>query len=156
MGKGKQTWQHFVALWSSFGLQPGEASEILVKNWLDKNYSTVYGNLWKDRRNRVYFKNLVNYIYRYQKKKNLMWRAACLELIDDGNLFLADSLVLMKIIPPTKTVSMGRATVAKLLGQWRQEFFDHGWLDQHDRPEIKIRRIEKTLRRAKLVKKKKK
>ena len=48
---GKQTWKHFVALWSRFGIKPEEATEILVKNWLDKNYTSLNGNLWQDKRN---------------------------------------------------------------------------------------------------------
>jgi hypothetical protein len=42
---------------------------------------------------------------------------------------------------------------AKLVGQWRQEFFDRGWLDSSERPEIQS---EKSLRRSKLLKKKSK
>ena len=38
---------------------------------------------------------------------------------------------------------------AKLVGQWRQEFFDRGWLDSSERPEIQS---EKSLRRLKLLK----
>ena len=57
----------------------------------------------------------------------------------------------MKVIPPTYFVKMSTNTVAKLLGQFRQEFFDRGWLDNAARPEIVI---EKTLRRTKLLKKK--
>jgi|TARA_R100001163_G_C5064870_1_gene202610 hypothetical protein len=153
---GKQTWKHFVALWSRFGIKPEEATEILVKNWLDKNYTTLNGNLWKDKRNRVYFIKLVHYIYAYMKKKNIRWRAACLKLANNGDPGLADALTLMKVIPATETVSMSAVTCAKLLGQWRQEFFDNGWLNYDERPEIKIKRVEKSLRRAKLVKKKKK
>ncbi len=151
MGKSKQSWKNFVALWSRFGIEPQEASEILVKNWLDKNYTSSYGNIWRDKENRTYFIKLVNYIYEYQKKKNLKWRAACLDLAEKGDLFLANSLVLMKVIPPTYFVKMSTNTVAKLLGQFRQEFFDRGWLDNAARPEIVI---EKTLRRTKLLKKK--
>ena len=69
---GKQTWKHFVALLSRFGIKPEEATEILVKNWLDKNYTSLNGNLWKDKRNRVYFIKLVHYIYAYMKKKNMI------------------------------------------------------------------------------------
>ena len=79
MGKQKQSWKNFVALWSKFGIEPQEASEILVKNWLYKNYDTSYGNIWKDKENRKYFINLVNYIYTHMKYKNLKWRAACLD-----------------------------------------------------------------------------
>ena len=31
MGKQKQSWKNFVALWSKFGIEPQEASEILVR-----------------------------------------------------------------------------------------------------------------------------
>ena len=130
MGKQKQTWKHFVALWSRFGIEPQEASEILVKNWLYKNYDTSYGNIWKDKENRKYFINLVNYIYKHMKYKNLKWRAACLDL-----------------------AKKKPETIAKLLGQFRQEFFDRGWLDSSERPEIQS---EKSLRRLKLLKKKRK
>ena len=150
----KQTWDHFVKLWKNFGIEPEEATEILVKNWLDKNYTSLNGNLWKDKRNRKYFLNLVNYIYDYQKKKKLLWRAACLKLINDGDPFLANALTLMKVIPPTETVSMSPATCAKLLGQWRQEFFDKGWLNYDTRPEII--RSRKALERKGIIPKAKK
>ena len=153
MGKQKQSWKNFVALWSKFGIEPQEASEILVKNWLYKNYDTSYGNIWKDKENRKYFINLVNYIYKHMKYKNLKWRAACLDLAKKGDLVLADRLVLMKVIPPTYFVKKKPETIAKLLGQFRQEFFDRGWLDSSERPEIQS---EKSLRRLKLVKKKRK
>ena len=153
MGKQKQSWKNFVALWSKFGIEPQEASEILVKNWLYKNYDTSYGNIWKDKENRKYFINLVNYIYKHMKYKNLKWRAACLDLAKKGDLFLADALTLMKVIPPTYFVKKKPETIAKLLGQFRQEFFDRGWLDSSERPEIQS---EKSLRRMKLLKKKRK
>jgi hypothetical protein len=53
-------------------------------------------------------------------------------------------------------ITMKPVNFAKLVGQWRQEFVDRGWLDKFDKPEIIIKRIEKTLKRAKLLKKKKK
>ena len=153
MGKQKQSWKNFVALWSKFGIEPQEASEILVKNWLYKNYDTSYGNIWKDKENRKYFINLVNYIYKHMKYKNLKWRAACLDLAKKGDLVLADRLVLMIVIPHTYFVKKKPETIAKLLGQFRQEFFDRGWLDSSERPEIQS---EKSLRRLKLLKKKRK
>ena len=48
---GKLNWNLFVNIWRNFGIEPEEASEILVKNWLDKNYTTFKGNIWKDKRN---------------------------------------------------------------------------------------------------------
>ena len=153
MGKQKQTWKHFVALWSKFGITPQEASEILVKNWIDENYYTSYGNIWKEKENREQFIGLVEYIYEHMKYKKLRWRAACLDLAKKGDLVLADKLTLMKIIPPTYFVKKSPETVAKILGQFRQEFFDRGWLDSSERPEIQS---EKSLRRSKLLKKKSK
>ena len=153
MGKRKQSWKNFVELWSKFGIEPEEASEILVKNWLDKNYDTSYGHIWKDKTNRKYFIGLVEYIYEHMKYKKLRWRAACLDLAKKGDLVLADRLVLMRVIPPTYFVKKKPETIAKLLGQFRQEFFDKGWLDSSERPEIQS---EKSLRRSKLLKKKSK
>ncbi len=153
MGKRKQSWKNFVEMWSGFGIEPQEASEILVKNWFYKNYDTSYGHIWKDKTNRKYFIGLVEYIYEHMKYKNLRWRAACLDLAKKGDLVLADRLVLMRVIPPTYFVKKKPETIAKLLGQFRQEFFDKGWLDSSERPEIQS---EKSLRRSKLLKKKSK
>ena len=150
---GKQSWKHFVELWSKFGIEPEEASEILVKNWLDKNYTVSYGNIFKDNGNREYFLGLVEYIYAHMKHKKLRWRAACLDLAKKGDEWLVTRLELMKAIPQKSYWKLSPVTVAKLLGQWRQEFFDRGWLDSSERPEIQS---EKSLRRSKLLKKKSK
>ena len=153
MGKQKQTWKHFVALWSRFGIEPQEASEILVKNWLEKNYTVPYGNIFRDKENRKDFIGLVEYIYEHMKYKNLRWRAACLDLAEKRDRWLGSRLVLMKVIPQKSFGKISPVTIAKLLGQFRQEFFDRGWLDSSERPEIQS---EKSLRRLKLLKKKRK
>ena len=153
MGKQKQSWKNFVALWSKFGIEPQEASEILVKNWLEKNYTVPYGNIFRDKENRKDFIGLVEYIYEHMKYKKLRWRAACLDLAEKRDRWLGNRLVVMKVIPQKSFGKISPVTIAKLLGQFRQEFFDRGWLDSSERPEIQS---EKSLRRMKLLKKKRK
>ena len=153
-----QSWKHFAALWSRFGIKPEEASKILVKNWLEKNYTIAYGNIWRDRQNRIDFLEYVDYVYGYMRSSNIRWRAACLELCKSHDARTNRLLTNLKVPGATKinAITMKPVNFAKLVGQWRQEFVDRGWLDKFDKPEIIIKRIEKTLKRAKLLKKKKK
>ena len=72
MGKQKQTWKHFVALWSRFGIEPQEASEILVKNWLEKNYTVPYGNIFRDKENRKDFNTERSLVKMVGKRKSLL------------------------------------------------------------------------------------
>jgi hypothetical protein len=149
---GKLNWNLFVNIWRNFGIEPEEASEILVKNWLDKNYTTFKGNIWKDKRNIKLFKDLVKFIYAYQKHKKLRWIAAIHKLVKTNNVTVRNYLIFLKLQGDSSKIELSPVTCSKLLGQFRQEFIDNGWLDSFDKPEI---RIEKTLRRAKLLKKKK-
>ncbi len=70
------TWKLFVNIWSRFGIEPEEASEILVKNWLDKNYTTLNGNIWKDKRNMKLFLKTCSLYLCISETKKLRWRAA--------------------------------------------------------------------------------
>ena len=153
-----QSWKHFAALWSRFGIKPEEASKILVKNWLEKNYTISYGNIWKDTQNRKDFLKYVDYVYGYMGSNNIRWRAACLELCKTQDANTKNILILLKVPGAVlqDAIKITPVNFAKLVGQWRQEFIDRGWLDEFDKPQIIIKRIEKTLRRAKLLKKKKK
>ena len=154
---GKQSWKHFVALWSRFGIKPEEATKILEKNWLEKNYTIAYGNIWKDKQNRKDFIEWVEYVYTYMRQNEIRWRSACLELCKIQDVQTKKMLVLLKVPGSVVhgSINITPVNFAKLVGQWRQEFIDRGWLDEFDKPQIIIKRIEKTLRRAKLLKKKK-
>lgn len=154
----KQSWRHFAALWSKFGIEPEEATEILTKNWLEKNYTIAYGNIWKDKQNRKDFLEYVDYVYNYMRHHKIRWRAALLELCKSHDVRTNRLLTDLKVPGAVKqnVLSITPVNFAKLVGQWRQEFIDRGWLDKFDKPEIIIKRIEKTLKRAKLLKKKKK
>ena len=153
-----QSWKHFAALWSRFGIKPEEASKILVKNWLEKNYTIAYGNIWKDTQNRKDFLKYIDYVHGYMRSSNIRWRAACLELCKTQDASTKNILILLKVPGAVlqDEIIISPVNFAKLVGQWRQEFIDRGWLDEGVKPEIVIPRIEKTLRRAKLLKRKRK
>jgi len=153
-----KNWVRFVDMWKRFGLTSKEASEVLDKNWLEKNYTIAYGNIWKDKENRKDFIEWVDYVYEYMRYSEIRWRSACLELCETQDVQTKKMLVLLKVPGSVVhgSINITPVTFAKLVGQWRQEFIDRGWLDEFDKPQIIIKRIEKTLRRAKLLKKKKK
>ncbi len=55
-------------------------------------------------------------------------------------LEIMPAFTFMKLQGDSSRIELPLLLVAKLLGQWRQEFFDNGWLDSYERPEITIKR----------------
>ena len=160
----KLTWDYFVEFWSRRGLTPGEAAKVIYDNWYTKNYTVSYGNMWKDPINRKIFKSYVEYVYWYMQKNKLKWEKALLKLAashDDESLTMLIECNVPRAFEYEVVKGKGMkfrwemkpSTFKKLVGQWRQEFFDRGWLDNSERPEIQS---EKSLRRSKLLKKKRK
>ena len=161
---GKLTWKQFVEFWSARGLKPSEAAKVIFDNWYTKNYTVSYGNIWKDPNNRKVFKSYVEYVYWYMERNNLRWKEALLQLAanqDDTTLTMLMECNVPRAFTWKEIRGKGMKfkwtikpkNFAKLVGQWRQEFFDRGWLDNSERPEIQS---EKSLRRSKLLKKKRK
>ena len=153
----KLTWKQFLAIWSDqFGITPEEASNILEKNWLDKNYTAYSGNIWKDPDNKKAFKNYVQYVYSYMRDYDIKWEAALLELFADKDKTSLQTLTYMNV--PHHTWKP--RTFAKLIGQWRIEFIEKGWIGEDfmwDKPMIKrAKLVEKKLSKSGLLKKKKK
>ena len=154
----KFTWNQFIKIWSGqFGITPEEASKILEKNWLDKNYTSYGGNIWKDSKNREYFKSYIQHVYSYMKDYNIKWEAALLELFKDQDERTGALMVDMNL--PRLERKTPR-TFAKLIGQWRTEFIEKGWIGEGnlwDKPMIKrAKLLEKKLSRIGLLKKTKK
>ena len=161
---GTKTWTSFVKFWKARGLTPERASKVLSANLLDKNYTPTatlsgYGFIWDDKTNRKIFKSMVDYIYYHMRKNKMKWNAALIDLWkkEDEELIKGlDNMLVPGLFKKDGTLAWTPKTFAKHIGQWRQLFFDRGWLNYDERPEIKIKRIEKTLLKAKVLKKKKK
>lgn len=75
-----------------------KATKILVKNWLEKNYTIAYGNIWKDTQNRENFLKYVDYVHGYVRHNNIRWRSACLKLCKDNDRKTGDMLLDLKVL----------------------------------------------------------
>ena len=153
-----KTWTSFLRFWKARGLTPDTASKILAANYLVKNYSTYNGFMWQSKTNQKIFKSMVDYIYFHMTENKMKWRAALLDLCKRQDTEMKNALQNM-LVPGAvvnNRIAWSPATFAKNIGLWRQYFFDQGWLNYDERPEVKIRRIERTLTKAKILKKKKK
>ena len=145
---GKLTWEQFISIWDGqFGITPTETSALLEKHWLDKNYTTTFGNM---------FKKYIKYVYAYMEDNNLFWRSALLELFEEKDGFTIDVLIFMNV----PHASWKPVTFAKYIGQWRSDFIVKGWLPKDEneyKPMIKnIKSAEKKLKKSGLLLKKKK
>ena len=154
---GKLTWKQFLAIWSDqFGITPEEASNILEKNFLGKDYTSYGGNIWKDPSNKKAFKNYIQYVYSYMRDYDIKWEAALLKLYEEEDDRTLDVLFEMQVVHST----WKPRTFAKLIGQWRIEFIEKGWIDEDfvwGKPMIKrAKLVEKKLSKSGLLKKKKK
>ena len=154
---GKLTWEQFIAIWDGqFGITPTETSALLEKHWLDKNYTTTFGNMFKNKENVFMFKKYIKYVYAYMEDNNLFWRSALLELFEEKDGFTIDVLIFMNV----PHASWKPVTFAKYIGQWRSDFIVKGWLPKDEneyKPMIKnIKSAEKKLKKSGLLLKKKK
>jgi len=143
---GKVTWNWIAAFFEKRGMKPEEAFEVLKKSFLDnkQNYSSYNGNIWKDPENRKYFIVLIEYVYDYMKAHNVRWNEALIKTYTQQQKnperiqFYKKVLTLMLV--PGSVVNGKLAwspnTFAKHMKQWRQHFFDKGWLHYDTRPEI--------------------
>ena len=152
---GKLTWEQFISIWDGqFGITPTETSALLEKHWLDKNYTTTFGNMFKNKENVFMFKKYIKYVYAYMEDNNLFWRSALLKLFEDKDSFTIDVLIFMNV----PHASWKPVTFAKYIGQWRSDFIVKGWLPKDEneyKPMIKseLKRLKKS---GLLLKKKKK
>jgi len=154
---GKLTWKQFISIWDGqFGITPTETSALLEKHWLDKNYTTTFGNMFKDKQNVFMFKKYIKYVYEYMADNNIGWRSALLKLFEEQDLKTIQCLIFMNV-PHS---SWKPVTFAKYIGQWRSDFIVKGWLPKDEneyKPMIKnIKSAEKKLKKSGLLLKKKK
>ena len=154
---GKLTWKQFISIWDGqFGITPTETSALLEKHWLDKNYTTTFGNMFKDKQNVFMFKKYIKYVYEYMADNNIGWRSALLKLFEEKDGFTIDVLIFMNV----PHASWKPVTFAKYIGQWRSDFIVKGWLPKDEneyKPMIKnIKSAEKKLKKSGLLLKKKK
>jgi len=152
---GKLTWEQFISIWDGqFGITPTETSALLEKHWLDKNYTTTFGNMFKNKENVFMFKKYIKYVYAYMEDNNLFWRSALLKLFEDKDSFTIDVLIFMNV----PHASWKPVTFAKYIGQWRSDFIVKGWLPKDEneyKPMIKSE-LKKLKKSGLLLKKKKK
>ena len=152
---GKLTWEQFIAIWDGqFGITPTETSALLEKHWLDKNYTTTFGNMFKNKENVFMFKKYIKYVYAYMEDNNLFWRSALLKLFEEKDIFTIDVLIFMNV----PHASWKPVTFAKYIGQWRSDFIVKGWLPKDEneyKPMIKSE-LKKLKKSGLLLKKKKK
>ena len=155
--KKNLTWNRFIKIWrDQFNISPEEANLLLKKHWLNENYTTTFGNMWKDRENRHFFKEIVTYVYECMEENNIHWRAALLKLFKEQDTYIINRLIFMNVpFEIWKPV-----TFAKYIGLWRSEFIVQGWLPQDEyfnQPMVKnIKLAEKKLKKSGLLSKKKK
>ena len=149
-------WESFIRFWDSWGLQPKKAFKILGKYYLDhkENYTYKDMNVFDNLNNRKFFVSLVGYIYWYMKENNIRWEAALKQLCTNNDQFVVITLEDMLIPGATLNgnISWQPATFAKRVKQWRQYFFDQGWLHKDMRPEII--KARKALERKGVIRKK--
>ena len=152
---GKLTWKQFISIWDGqFGITPTETSALLEKHWLDKNYTTTFGNMFKNKENVFMFKKYIKYVYAYMEDNNLFWRSALLKLFEEKDIFTIDVLIFMNV----PHASWKPVTFAKYIGQWRSDFIVKGWLPKDEneyKPMIKSE-LKKLKKSGLLLKKKKK
>ena len=150
---GKVTWKFLTEFFKARGLKPDEAFQMLKENFLDRNYSEYDGYIWRDIENRKTFKKLVGYVYSYMEYSQTKWKKALEDLVkkDDETIkmYLVDMLVPGSVVGGK--IKWSPSTFAKRVSQWRQYFFDQGWLDYDMRPEII--RSRKALERKGVIKK---
>jgi hypothetical protein len=153
----KLTWEHLKTIWGDqFGITPAEVSSLLEKHWLAKDYTTTFGNMFKDKKNVFMFKKYIKYVYGYMEDNNIHWRSALLKLFEDKDKFTIDVLIFMNV----PHASWKSVTFAKYVGQWRSDFITKGWLPKDEnefKPMVKtIKSAEKKLKKSGLLLKKKK
>jgi hypothetical protein len=88
------------------------------------------------------------------KENNIRWEAALKQLCTNNDQFVVITLEDMLIPGATLNgnISWQPATFAKRIKQWRQYFFDQGWLHKDMRPEII--KARKALERKGVIRKK--
>ena len=135
---GKVTWKFLTEFFKARGLKPDEAFKMLKENFLDRNYSDYNGYIWRDPENRKIFKKLVEYVYWYMEYSQTRWNAALIDLVKKQDETIRFYLEMMLVPGSVKNgkIAWSPGTFAKRVKQWRQYFFDQGWLDYALRPEI--------------------
>ena len=111
-----------------------EAFEILrSKHILDnkENYTSNKLYIFGDKQNRKIFISMVDYVYWYMEEKNIKWEAALKELCKNqdprnDNWFARNACSQVQL--KQRQIAWSPATFAKRMKQWRQLFFDKGWL----------------------------
>lgn len=133
-------WESFIRFWDSWGLKPKKAFKILGKYYLDhkENFIVNDMNVFDRMDNRKIFVSMIGYIYWYMETNKIRWNAALEELCknNDEQMFIGLRDMLVPGAVMNGYISWSPGTFKKRMKQWRQYFFDQGWLHKDMRPEI--------------------